>query len=92
MKTVRGHVREGTIVAVEERSEVSESFFADVVLQVVGNSSRLVPWTGKIVAEASRAGNPSYLWFDGLCPANRGNVRASTRKLGGELRCLFAII
>ncbi len=87
-----GNVWECTIAAVEERSVVRKSFFADFVLQVIGNSSRLVPWLGEVVAEASRARNPSYLRIDGLSPANRCDVRASTRELRCELWCLFAII
>ncbi len=89
---MRGHVWKAAIAAVEKRSEVGESFLADMVFQVIGNGCRLVLWTGKIVAEASRACNPSYLWFDGLSPANRGYIRAGTRKLRCELRGLFAII
>lgn len=92
VKTVCGHVWEATIAAVEEWSEIIEGFFADMILQIVGNSSRLISWTGKIVAEAARARNPSYLWFDGLSPANRSNVRTSAREFRRELRCLLAIV
>ena len=52
-ETMRGYVREATATLVEERSEIGQCVFANVVFQIIRYSSCLILWLCEVVAEAS---------------------------------------
>lgn len=89
---MRRNIRESAIGEVGESAEVVLGSCADVVIQVGGYRACLVCGASEVVAEASRAGDPSDFRADGLGAADCRDVGACAWELRCELWCHLAVV
>lgn len=72
-------VRESSSVNVEVRFEVVQRSVTNIFRQVGRHGTILVIRAFEVIAEAPRAGNPSYLGTDRLRATNGSDIRALPR-------------
>lgn len=89
---MRRNVRISAIRKVRKGTEVLFGGWADVAVQVCGYCAFLVIRLREVIAEPSRAGDPSDLGADGLRATNCGKVGTSGGEARRELGCRFTVV
>jgi hypothetical protein len=89
---VRCNIRESATIKVCVLAVVGFSCGIDVTVQVILNGRPLIPGTGKIVAESSRASHPSDFGRSSLCTAHCCDIWAGARELRSELRSFLSVV
>ena len=89
---MRRNIRKAAIREVGESIIILSGGWSNVIIKVRGYCVCLIIGLRKVIAEASRAGNPGDLGANGLSTANCGEVRTCAGEGRRELRCSFAVI